>query len=83
MINENTCICCGKSIPEGRQVCKQCDTISPRRTRMTIVKAKELLDEEYARANELKYVRNPLAYALYQVWKKADAEGVTNEKYHN
>lgn len=23
--NENTCICCGNSIPEGRQVCPDCE----------------------------------------------------------
>lgn len=41
---------------------------------MTIEQAKKLLDEEYERAQRLEYVRNPLAYALYQVWKKADGE---------
>lgn len=39
---------------------------------MTLEEAKELLDEEYERAKRLAYVINPLAYALYQVWKKAD-----------
>jgi hypothetical protein len=39
---------------------------------MTIEEAKQLLDEEYERAKRLAYVRNPLAYALHQVWKKAD-----------
>ena len=41
---------------------------------MTIEQAKKLLDEEYERALRLEYVRNPLAYALYQVWKKTDKE---------
>ena len=41
---------------------------------MTLDKAKKLLEEEYERAKGLAYVRNPLAYALYQVWKMADAE---------
>ena len=41
---------------------------------MTLEEAKELLDEEYERAKRLDYVINPLAYALYQVWKKADKE---------
>jgi hypothetical protein len=41
---------------------------------MTLEKAKELLEEEYERAKRLEYVHNPLAYALYQVWKKADKE---------
>lgn len=39
---------------------------------MTLEEAKALLDEEYERAKRLEYVHNPLAYALYQVWKKAD-----------
>lgn len=39
---------------------------------MTLEKAKQLLDEEYERAKRLEYVKNPLAYALHQVWKKAD-----------
>lgn len=24
-MNEETCICCGKPIPEGRQVCPKCE----------------------------------------------------------
>lgn len=39
---------------------------------MTLEESKKLLDEEYERAKRLEYVINPLAYALYQVWKKAD-----------
>ena len=39
---------------------------------MTLKKAIELLESEYERAKKLEYVRNPLAWALYQVWKKAD-----------
>ena len=47
---------------------------------MTVEKAKALLDEEYERAKNLAYVRNPLAYALYQVWKKADKQRrITND----
>ena len=41
---------------------------------MTLKKAINLLEEEYERAKKLEWVRNPLAWALYQVWKKADAE---------
>ena len=40
---------------------------------MTLEKAIKLLEEEYARAQKLQFVRNPLAYALYQTWKKVDA----------
>ncbi len=24
-MKDNTCICCGQSIPEGRQICPECD----------------------------------------------------------
>lgn len=41
----------------------------------TIGKAIELLKEEYERARQLQYIRNPLAYALFQVWKEADRRG--------
>ena len=41
---------------------------------MTIEEAKALLDKEYERAKRLEYVRDPLAYALYQVWEKVDKE---------
>lgn len=34
----------------------------------------DLIKEEYAKATDSTYVRNPLAYALYQVWKKADRQ---------
>lgn len=39
---------------------------------MQIDKAIELLQAEYERAKTLEYVRDPVAWALYQVWKKAD-----------
>lgn len=41
---------------------------------MTLNKAKKLLEEEYEKAKNLKFVYNPMAYALYQVWRKADRE---------
>ena len=41
---------------------------------MTLDKAKKLLDEEYEKAKKLEFVHNPMAYALYQVWQKADRE---------
>lgn len=51
---------------------------------MTIEKAIKLLTKEYERAKRLSFVRNPVAYALYQVWKMADKEGVRhNEKDAN
>lgn len=39
---------------------------------MTIEKAIEMLRAEYERAKRLPFVMNPLAWALYQVWKIAD-----------
>lgn len=44
---------------------------------MTIEKAKALIDEEYERAKKLEYVQDPLAFALYSVWKMADKERKT------
>ena len=41
---------------------------------MTLEKAKALLEKEYERALRLGWVRNPVAYALYQVWKEADMQ---------
>jgi hypothetical protein len=41
---------------------------------MTLAKAVCLLIEEYERAQEKPHVQNPLAYALYKVWQKADRE---------
>ena len=39
---------------------------------MTIEKAIERLREEYEKARENPYVNDPVAYALYHVWKEAD-----------
>ena len=41
---------------------------------MTLEKAVKMLEEEYDRAKKLEYVRNPLAFALHRVWRKADEE---------
>ena len=40
---------------------------------MKIEKAKRLLEAEYEKAKKLEWVHNPVSYALYQVWKMADA----------
>ena len=40
---------------------------------MTLQKAIKLLEVEYEKAKKLEWIHNPLAYALYQVWKKADS----------
>lgn len=39
---------------------------------MTLTKALNMVEKEYERAKGLEYVRNPLAYALYKVWRAAD-----------
>ena len=39
---------------------------------MTLEEAILLLEKVYERAKKLEYVRNPLAWALYNVWKMAD-----------
>ena len=46
---------------------------------MTIEKAKELLEKEYEKAKTLEYVVDPVAYALYRVWKLADKERINRE----
>lgn len=45
---------------------------------MTLERAISLLRKEYERACTLDYVRNPLAWALYQIWKKVD-KGAADE----
>jgi hypothetical protein len=39
---------------------------------MTLEKALKLVQEKYESAKNLDYIHNPLAYALYKVWKMAD-----------
>jgi len=39
---------------------------------MTLERAIQVLEKEYARAKNLEFVHNPLAYALYKVWKMAN-----------
>lgn len=41
---------------------------------MTLRQAVNMLEKQYEKARNLDYVRNPLAYALYQVWKEADRQ---------
>ena len=43
---------------------------------MTLEQAIELLRFEYEWAEQQSWIRNPLAYALHQVWKVADKKGV-------
>lgn len=47
---------------------------------ITIEKATRLLCREYEIAKNLEMVKNPVAYALYKVWKKADGERRTDNE---
>lgn len=47
---------------------------------MTLNKAIKMLKEQYEKAKKLEWVHNPIAYALYHVWKEADRDGGRNEK---
>lgn len=46
---------------------------------MTLEGAIKCLKIEFEFAKLHPYIKNPLAYALYQVWKKADREGRSKE----
>lgn len=41
---------------------------------MNLQKAIKLLEQEYERAQKMCWVHNPLAWALYRVWKLADGQ---------
>ena len=47
---------------------------------MTLQQAIKLLEINYELAKQMDFVRNPLAYALYQTWKKADAKYGKNDR---
>ena len=40
-----------------------------------IAEIANMIEEEYEKAQKLDYVKNPMAFALYAVWKKVDKEG--------
>lgn len=42
---------------------------------MTLERAIQLLQREYEKAQKLDFVFNPIAFALYKVWKMADDRG--------
>ena len=42
---------------------------------MSLAKAVNLVITEYERAQKMNHIHNPIAWALFQVWKKADEEG--------
>ena len=50
-----------------------------KRCAMTLEAAIKRLEQEYERAKGLSFVRNPLAYALYQVWEEANRQEVRHE----
>lgn len=50
---------------------------------MTLQKAEKRLKEEFEKAKKLGFVNNPIAYALYQVWKEADKSGGRKAKAGN
>ena len=35
----------------------------------------KLLEQEYEKAKKYQWIHNPLAYALYRVWRIVDREG--------
>ena len=43
---------------------------------MSIEDAVKLLRDKYAENKEKRWVRNPVAYTLYEVWKIADSKTV-------
>lgn len=50
------------------------ETKAERPEPMTLAQALVLVAEEHEKARGMEYIRNPLAYALYKVWKIADQE---------
>jgi hypothetical protein len=46
---------------------------------MTLQYAIKQLEREYEKAKRQNWVHNPLAYALYKVWKIADADHPTEK----
>lgn len=47
---------------------------------MTLKTAIKKLKAEYEQATKLKWVRDPVAYSLYRVWKSADSENFRKEE---
>lgn len=42
---------------------------------MRLATAIKLIEEEYEKARHREFIHNPLAWALYKVWKMADRAG--------
>ena len=52
---EEKCVCCGETIPEGRQACWKCEQAALKTG--TILQSKQATDEEVQRAYEFLYWR--------------------------
>lgn len=50
---------------------------------MTLEKVVKLLEAKYEQAQKIEYVQNPLAWALYQVWKEVDSMKYEKQKEYN
>lgn len=50
---------------------------------MTLKRAIKLLELEYKKAKDNEAIFNPLAYALYQVWKLANLKTVDKRSKEN
>lgn len=46
---DNLCICCGESVPEGRQVCRECESKAESRPKRNIDRLREMSTEGLAR----------------------------------
>ena len=45
---------------------------------MTVQRALKLVEREYDQAKKLDWIHNPLAYALYKVWRLVEKEAEKN-----
>lgn len=75
------CLSCNrkKCSPNCSRYRREMKRLSGKETRMERVH--RLIEEEYEEALSHKYILNPLAYAIHQVWKIIDSEGrAKNEK---
>ena len=55
----------------------ECTAVEESHTDTKIERVVEMLKAKYERAKKMDYVRNPVAYALHQVWKAADRDSET------
>ena len=54
--------------------CKLPTMIPKKEHNVSIEQAIELLKHEYERAKEMPYVKKPLAWSIFQVWREIDAK---------